>query len=166
VNLTIDHCSLRAFRLVRVFAIEMKKLIITPVAIVIRRLREYSAVFAVQFSMKKTLGPTRLPILGILAAAMLLTGCITPKNTEHYRTAPVYDTAVQIKAMPPCKARVVQRAPCHVYLKTSDGNGFYLGGPGSEADVGRFLRVLKDGQRYDFPDAFLKFEENHQATQP
>jgi len=99
---------------------------------------------------------------------MLLVGCAAKKNTQqHGRTpGPVYETAEQIKAMPPCHAKVVQRAPCFVYLKTAEGEGFYLGSPGSKADVGRFLGVLEDGQSYDFPEAFLRYYMNQQGTEP
>jgi len=134
----------------------------------VRRLREHPGVFAVQFFMKKTLELTSLAFLGTLAAAMLLTGCATLKDTQQPGKAPgpIYETAEQIKAMPPCKAQVVQRAPCFVCLKTTDGKGFHLGSPGSKADVGRFLGVLKDGQRYDFPDAFLEYQKNQPGTEP
>ena len=58
--------------------------------------------------------------------------------------------------MPPCKAVVVQRAPCFVYLRTPDGKGFYIGSPGSKADVGRFL----DGQGIiDYDGAASRLEK-------
>ena len=116
--------------------------------------------------MKKIFNLVRMAFPGSFAAALLLTGCVAPKGAEQHRTAPVYDTTEQIKAMLPCKAKVIERAPCCVYLKTADGNGFYLGSPRSEADVGRFLNVLKDGQNYSFPDAFLKYQKNQQGAAP
>jgi hypothetical protein len=80
---------------------------------------------------------------------------------------PVYDTAEAIRAMPRCKGVVVERRPCYVYLKTAGGNEFYIGSPGSKADVGRFLDELKDGRSYKFPGAFLKYEKRRaQAGQP
>lgn len=72
---------------------------------------------------------------------------------------PVYETGEEIKLMAPCKATVVQRGPCFVYLRAADGKGFYLGSPASKADVSRFLGILKDGQIYTFPDAFLEYQE-------
>ena len=118
--------------------------------------------------MKKTLELTRLAFLSTLAAAMLLTGCAAQKDTRQLGKAPgpVYESAEQIKAMPPCKAKVVERGPCYVSLKATDGRRFCLGSPGSKADVGRFLGVLKDGQRYDFPDAFLEYQKNQPGTEP
>ena len=113
--------------------------------------------------MNKIFNLVRMGFPGSVAAALLLAGCATPKHTEQHRTAPVYDTAEQIKTMPACKARVIERAPCYVYLKTVDGKEFYLGSPGRETDVARFLGVLKDGQSYNFPDAFLKYQRNQQG---
>jgi hypothetical protein len=132
------------------------------------RTREYSGNFAVQFSMKKTLHLTGLAFLGTLAAAMLLTGCAAEKATQEHGKAPgpVYETAEEIKAMPPCEAKIVRRSPCSVCLRTAGGKGFYLGSPGSKADVGRFLAALKDGQTYDFPDVFLKYQGNQKGTEP
>jgi hypothetical protein len=123
-------------------------------------------IFAVQFSMKRIFNLVGMAFPGTFAAALLLTGCVAPKDAEHHQTAPVYDTAEQIRAMLPCKARVIERAPCYVYLKTTDGHGIYLGSPGSEAVVGRFLGVLKEGQSYNFPDAFLKYQKTQQGNEP
>jgi hypothetical protein len=139
-----------------------------PAASALWRRREHPGVIAVQFPMKKTLGLTRMAVLGTLATAILLIGCAAQKDARQPGKAPdpVYETAEQIKAMPPCKARVVQRAPCFVYLKTTDGRGFYIGSPGSKADVGRFLGFLKDGERYNLPEAYLTYEKNRQLAEP
>ena len=121
--------------------------------------------FSVQSSMKKTLAFTPRAFLVSLAATMLLVGCVPHKGTKQFDGAPgpVYETAELIKTMPHCKAKVVQRGPCFLYLTTADGKGFYLGSPGSQADVGLFLDTLKDGHRYVFPDAFLQYQK-HQPT--
>ncbi len=118
--------------------------------------------------MKKTDELTRLAFLGSLAAAMLLGGCATQQDTPQVGTAPpsVYETAEQIKAMPPCKVTVLERGPCYVFLKAMDGKGFYLGSPASKAEVERFLAVLKDGQQYDFPDTFVEYQERQRRTEP
>ena len=131
---------------------------------------EHSGVFPVQFSMKKTLEATTLSFLGMLAAAMLLTGCAAQKDSEQHTQqlgqAPglVYDTAELIKAMRPCKAKVVQRAPCFVYLSTADGKGFYIGSPAPDPEVASFLDVLKDGRTYKFPEAFLKYQKQRRPA--
>jgi hypothetical protein len=72
---------------------------------------------------------------------------------------PVYDTPEKILAMTRCQATVVQRGPCFVYLKTADGKGFYIGSPGSTAEVGHFFVVLKDGHTYAFPEAFVEYQK-------
>ncbi len=118
--------------------------------------------------MKKTLELPKLAFVCPLMATMLLIGCASQNDTQQLGKAlgPVYETAEQIKAMPPCKAKVVERGPCYVYLTATDGKGFYLGSPGSKADVERFLAVLKYGQQYRFPDAFLEYERNRRRTEP
>lgn len=111
--------------------------------------------------MKKPLEFSRPVFPVTLAAAMLLSGCAAHNVTHRLGSAPgpVYDTAEEIQAMPPCKAVVVERAPCFVYLSTRDGKGFYIGSPGSTAEVGRFTNELKDGRSYKFPETFLKYQE-------
>jgi hypothetical protein len=138
----------------------------TPVFV--SSVREHTGFFAVQFSMKMTLELTRLALLASVAATLLLAGCATRKDPQQAGTAPdpVYESSEQIRAMPPCMARVVQRAPCSVYLTTVEGKGFYLGSPGSKADVRRFLGVLEGGKSYDLPDAFLKYQMSHLGTEP
>src|ERR1700704_6198815 len=74
-----------------------------PLRPAVRRLREHIGILAVQFSMNKIFNLVRMAFPGSFAAALLLAGCATPKDTEEHRTAPVYDTAEQIKAMLPCK---------------------------------------------------------------
>lgn len=109
-----------------------------------------------------------LTTLACAVALYLFVGCAGGAHVEHTETAatPVYETADQIKAMPPCKARVVERAPCYVGLKATDGKKFYVGGPGSKADVTRFLGELREGQSYDFPDAFVSYQSNRPSTSP
>ncbi len=65
--------------------------------------------FIVQFSMKRTLELPKLAVVCLLMASMLLIGCASQKETQQLRKAlgPVYETAEQIKAMPPCKAKIV-----------------------------------------------------------
>jgi hypothetical protein len=106
--------------------------------------------------------------LGALTATMLLTGCAPHRSTQQLGSAPapIYENAEQIAAMPPCKAKVVERAPCGLYLTTTEGNGLYLGSPGSNAHVHRFLETLKDGQTYVLPDAFLQYQKHHPASEP
>jgi hypothetical protein len=111
---------------------------------------------------------TRVLFLGALTATTLLAGCAAHRGTQEFGSppAPIYEKAEQITAMPPCKAKVVQRAPCSLYLTTPDGNGLYLGSPGSNADVRHFLATLKEGHSYVLPDAFLQYQKRHPASEP
>jgi hypothetical protein len=104
---------------------------------------------------------TGMFFLGVLAAAIWLTGCVARQNTRTLGNppGPVYETAGEILAMPPCKGVVVERAPCYVCLRTADGKGFYIGSPGSNEEVTRFLQELKDGRTYKFPDVFVKYQK-------
>src|SRR5688572_10335915 len=99
---------------------------------------------------------TKVARLGAFAAAIFFAGCAGNKDSQQTEATrdPVYETALQIKGMRPCNARVVERGPCYVHLKSANGKGFYLGSPGSEPEVGRFIAVLKLGPMYRFPDAF------------
>jgi hypothetical protein len=101
-----------------------------------------------------------------LAAALLLIGCTARKSSYPLAETPgpVYDTAEQVRGMPPCKAVVMQRAPCYLFLRTPDGKGFYLGSPGSDAEVGHFLDVLKDGRTYRFPETFFKYQKQRRDS--
>jgi hypothetical protein len=116
--------------------------------------------------MKKALEIARWGLPMAIAAVVWLTGCATHKPGSPLRKeqAPVYDTAEQIQTMPACKAVVVERGPCYVYLGTADGNGFFIGSPAAGADVVRFLEVLKDGRTYKFPDTFQKYQEQRRQT--
>jgi hypothetical protein len=108
--------------------------------------------------MKKTL--TKLAFPSILAVAMLLTSCATSdakKSTES--AAPIYETAKEIQAMPPCKATVVHTYPCYSLLRATDGKKFCIGSPGATPEVGNFVETLKDGQTYKFPAAFLTYQK-------
>jgi hypothetical protein len=101
-----------------------------------------------------------------LASVVWLMGCAAPNNSPQLGTAPdpVYDTAAQIQAMPPCKALVVERGPCFVHLTTADGNGFFIGSPAAGAEVVQFLGELKDGQTYNFPDTYQEYQQERART--
>jgi hypothetical protein len=88
------------------------------------------------------------------------------KHSHHLEKEPrpVYDTAEQIQTMPACKAVLVERGPCYVRLRTADGNGFFIGSPAACADVVQFLKVLKDGRTYKFPETFQKYQEQRRPA--
>src|SRR5258708_26678701 len=67
---------------------------------------------------------------------------------------PDYNTAKQLKAMPPCKATVEHNGTCVLSLRTADGKEFYIGSPGATPEVNYFLHTLKEGQTYEFPGTF------------
>ena len=105
----------------------------------------------------------KLAFPGLLAVATLLTSCAkfdARKSTES-AAAPIYETVEEIRAMPPCKARVVQTYPCSSLLRTTDGQKFYIGSPGATSEVSRFIETLNNTVTYSFPDAFLAYQKQH-----
>jgi hypothetical protein len=107
--------------------------------------------------MKKTLAKLVFP--SILAVAMLLTSCATSDAKKSAEAVPIYETAKEIKAMPPCKATVVHTYPCYSLLRATDGKQFCIGSPGATLEVGNFVETLKDGQTYKIPGAFLTYQK-------
>ncbi len=95
-----------------------------------------------------------------LAAGVWLTGCAAQKHGAHLgkEPDPVYDTAERIEAMPRSKAVVAERGPCYVRLRTADGTSFLIGSPAAGPDFAQFLELLVDGQTYEFPETFQKFQ--------
>jgi len=106
--------------------------------------------------MKKTYAG--LSFSSLVAAAMILVGCAGDKPANQ-TAVPVYEMAQEIKAMPPCKAKVVHTYPCYSRLRATDGKEFCIGSPGASPEVSRFLETLKDGRTYRFPDAFLAYQQ-------
>ena len=106
--------------------------------------------------MKKTF--TQLAFPSLLAGTMFFIGCVSEKSANQ-TAVPVYEMAQEIKAMPPCKAKVVHTYPCYSRLRATDGKEFCIGSPGASPEVSRFLETLKDGQTYRFPDAFLAYQQ-------
>lgn len=84
------------------------------------------------------------------------TGCTTAQpdvsEDEH-----VYEFSAQVLAMPSCKATVVRQAPCYSRFTTEGGRVFYIGSPGAEREVARFLGALEDGKSYYLPHAFMEY---------
>ena len=73
---------------------------------------------------------------------------------------PSHITAEQIKAMPPTRATVEHRETYTARLRTADGRQFTLGSDRGEQDVWHFVgTALKVGQTYDFPAAFLAYQQ-------
>jgi hypothetical protein len=105
------------------------------------------------------------PLLTGLAANLLFVSCAAHNHNPPLASppGPIYETAEQIKAMPFCRAKVVDRGPCFVSLRTAGGKGFYLGSPNSNPDVTLFLETLKDGKTYVLPDAFLQYQKHRSA---
>jgi hypothetical protein len=66
-----------------------------------------------------------------------------PKKSAD-AAAPVYETAEQIKSMPPCQATVEPTAPCSSLFTTIDGKKFYIDSPGATREVGNFLGPLQE----------------------
>jgi hypothetical protein len=91
-------------------------------------------------------------------AILFLNACASrpERQTENTSQLPNYDTVEEIRSMPQCQAVVVRKAPCHAYLETTRGTGFYLGSPAIGAEIGRFIKELRIGDRYELPDAFAE----------
>ncbi len=77
----------------------------------------------------------------------------------YEKTIPTYETAAQIKAMPPCQATVECVGARDACLTTADGRMFFIGSPAAPPEVLQFLRTLNDGQTYEFPAAFLAHQK-------
>lgn len=72
---------------------------------------------------------------------------------------PVYETAEQVKAMPPGKATVEHTETFWALLKTADGKKFVIGSERGEQEVWHFVgTALKEGKTYEFPGAFLDYQ--------
>lgn len=123
---------------------------------------------SVQSSMRHTVRLAKRLRVASLAAAAALVGCAVPPSPPPTSdlSSPIYETAQQIASMPSCKARVVHRDPCSLYLLTTNGKGFHLGSPGSNPEVSRFLDTLKDGQRYRFPNVFREYQKSRSRVSP
>ncbi len=80
-------------------------------------------------------------------------------NKSAETASPGYETAKQIKAMPPCKATVEEHHSCYSIFRTADGKKFSIGSPAATQDVVQFLQTLKNGQTYKFPSVFLDYQK-------
>jgi hypothetical protein len=110
---------------------------------------------------------TRLALPGILASAMLLTGCAISGGKKSAETAmPDYETAEQVKTMSPCEATVEERHPCYSIFRTTDGQRFSIGSPAATQEVVRFLGTLQEGHAYKFPGAFLNYQKQSAVNPP
>jgi hypothetical protein len=76
-----------------------------------------------------------------------------------YQQRKFYVTAEELKAMPPVKATLELRGPCFSIFRATDGKQFVIGDPGSKREVRQFLGALKEGQTYEFPNAFLDHQK-------
>jgi hypothetical protein len=101
----------------------------------------------------------------ILAAPITNAGEKPPGNAPSdaakiAETAPPsYESAEQIKAMPPCKAIVEENHGCYSIFRTLDGKKFSIGSPAATQQVVRFLGTLKEGQTYKFPSVFVDYQK-------
>jgi len=72
---------------------------------------------------------------------------------------PVYETAEKVKAMPAGKATVEHKETFFAVLRTPDGKKFTIGSSRGEQQVWHFVATaLKKGETYEFPAAFLAYE--------
>lgn len=70
-------------------------------------------------------------------------GCMTtPSYMGKY--PPVCEYSTQVLAMPTCTATMEFKSPCCRLFRTQHGRVFYIGSPGAEREVMRFLRSVAD----------------------
>jgi hypothetical protein len=92
-----------------------------------------------------------------LAAFLTFVGCTAPSYTGKY--PPCYEYTAQVLAMPTCEVTMELVSPCERYFRTEYGREFYIGSPGADEEVARFLGTLEEGKSYWMPDAFMKYRE-------
>ena len=118
--------------------------------------------------MKRIFDLAGLAFLSALATTMLFSGCAREKpagnaTSDAKKSAdtaiPNYETAEQIKAMPPGKATVEHIETFSSHLRTTGGKKFTIGSERGEQEVWHFVgTALKKGQTYEFPGAFLDYQ--------
>ncbi|MGI8604708.1 MAG: hypothetical protein ACR2OZ_17190 [Verrucomicrobiales bacterium] len=118
--------------------------------------------------MKISLGRAALVVGGVVFCAISAVNAKEPPSRREEQkivqpagATPGYrgETEAQLQAIPPCQAAVEKTTPCAVFLITRDGKRLHIGGPGATPEVARFVRTLKMGQTFIFPDAFLEFQK-------
>jgi len=72
---------------------------------------------------------------------------------------PCYEYAAQALAMPSCRASMEFVSPCKRRFTTENGREFYIGSPGAEREVMRFLGALEEGEVYYLPRAFVEYRK-------
>ena len=60
-------------------------------------------------------------------------------------------------ALPACNGRIVAKSPCCIFIETTDGKRFSIGGPGATRAVSLFINTLRVGETYRFPDAWREY---------
>jgi hypothetical protein len=78
---------------------------------------------------------------------------------EFEKTAPAFDTAEKIKAMPPRKATVEHVGGHDSRLRTGEGKLFFIGSKEATPDVIQFIETLEEGKSYELPGVFLEFQK-------
>jgi len=84
---------------------------------------------------------------------------------DYQKTNPTYETAAQLKTMPPCKATLEHQRDFGSFFSafsTADGKRFYIDSSGASPEVTEFLKTLKERQTYEFPGAFLEYQKEQQ----
>ena len=89
-------------------------------------------------------------------AAFLVVVCIASCKTVPQHTD-VYESNLQVLAMPSCTAKLEEFCTCFAILTDSEGRKFYIGSPGASEDVEHFIASLKQGEIYYLPAAFEGF---------
>ncbi|MCX7005877.1 MAG: hypothetical protein NTY53_01255 [Kiritimatiellaeota bacterium] len=90
-----------------------------------------------------------------LLTAVCLAGCKTATVAPQH--ADVYESNLQVLAMPSCTAKLEEFCTCFAILTDSEGRKFYIGSPGASEDVEHFIASLKKGEIYYLPAAFEGF---------
>ncbi|MHC1767371.1 MAG: hypothetical protein AB9869_24355 [Verrucomicrobiia bacterium] len=82
--------------------------------------------------------------------------CFQRQASEESYT---FVTDEELPRLPPFRGVVEQKQPCAAYIKTADGRRLCIGGPGATKDVAGFVAMLKEGQTYQLPKAFLEYQK-------
>ncbi len=104
---------------------------------------------------------TRLNIAGLILPLMVvcLAGCRTEPVASPHSDVESFEYVAQILAMPSRTATATEIGPCYAAFKSVNGRTFFIGSPGSPAEVVGFLRTLEKGKSYFLPDAFMDYQK-------
>ena len=96
-----------------------------------------------------------------MLAVVWLAGC---RSAPVEPRVDVYESNLQVLAMPSCAAKMDRFCTCHALFTDSTGRKFCIGSPGASEDVQHFIESLKEGGLYFLPAAFEGFLAEKKTT--